>query len=56
MNDAEKDAWITHKDIINIGNTNYPDYKNIVEKILLKLKILGCSKNINLHSLHMHLD
>ena len=35
-----------------LGNTKDPDYKNIIEKMLRKFKILGCSKSIKIHFLH----
>ena len=48
MNNAEKD------DIIKfLGNTKGPGYKNIVEKMLRKFKILECSMSIKICFLHM---
>ena len=56
-NDAGKDARTVFKVIITkfFGNTKNPDYGNIVEKMLRNLKTLGCSRNIEIHFLHMHI-
>ena len=45
MKDAEKYAWIAFKYAITkfLGKTKDPEYKNIVEKMVRKFKILGCS-------------
>ena len=53
MKDAEKYAWVAFKDAITkfLGKTKDPEYKNIVEKMLRKFKIMGCSMFIKFHFL-----
>lgn len=38
------------------GNKKHPDFKNIVENMLLPLKYVGCNLGIKFHFLHGNID
>ena len=38
-----------------LGNMNYADYKNIVERMLTASEAQGCNMNLKVHFLHSHL-
>ena len=58
LGEAEKDTWISFKNVIKnfLGNYKSPDYKNIVGRILEKFKVLGCNISLKVHFLHAHFD
>lgn len=58
LGEAEKDAWISFKNVIKnfLGNHKSPDYKDIVGRMLEKFKALGCNMSLKVHFLHAHLD
>lgn len=41
---------------ISHGNYNDPDFKNIVENILVNLNALGCSVKLKLHFLNSYIS
>jgi hypothetical protein len=54
----EKTAWQAFRDVVTkfLGNTKYPDYTSIVNKVLDAFKDLGCNMSLKLHFLHSHLE
>ncbi|XP_023240308.1 uncharacterized protein LOC111638783 [Centruroides sculpturatus] len=58
MNNKERDAWIAFKAIISkfLGINKNPDYKEIVENLLIKYRELGCNMSLKEHFLNLHLD
>lgn len=44
LGEAEKDAWISLKNVIQnfLGNYKSPDYKDVVGRMLQNFKVLGC--------------
>ena len=58
MNDREKAAWISFKEVVEnfLGNFKSDNYKKIVKNILQKFQEQGCLMSIKLHFLHFHLE
>ena len=57
MSDLETNAWLSFKDVLKIffGNTRASNYIEIVQKLLVSYKALGCNMSIKLYFLHCHL-
>jgi hypothetical protein len=58
MNDVERQALNAFTEVAKkfLGDVKDPRYKEIVENMLGKLKVLGCNMSLKLHFLHSHLD
>jgi hypothetical protein len=58
MTPAEREAWISFKDVIDkfLGNNKDPNYEQVVNNMLEKYKVLGCKMSLKLHFLFSHLD
>ncbi|XP_066993027.2 3'-5' exoribonuclease 1 isoform X1 [Anabrus simplex] len=58
MTKIEKEAWNVFKDVVTkfLGNIKDPQYKEIVRKMLVKFKELGCNMSLKLHFLASHMD
>jgi len=58
MNDTEKAAWLSFKDVATkfLGNNKDGNYKSIVENMVGNFKNLGCLMNLKLHFLDSHID
>ena len=58
MNNVESSAWKSFKLVATnfLGNNKSPDYKKIVNKMVMNFKKLGCVMNLKLHFLDLHLD
>ena len=58
MNDVEKAAWISFKEVSTnfLGNRKSPNYKGIVKKMVENFEKLGCLMNLKLHFLDSHID
>ena len=58
MNDTEKNAWQSFKDVVSnfLGNKKSPNYQTIVEQMLTNFQTLGCRMSVKVHYLHSHLD
>ena len=58
MNDTEKAAWLSFKDVATkfLGNNKDENYKSIVETMVQNFKKLGCLMNLKLHFLDSHID
>ena len=58
MNDREKAAWISFKEVVEnfLGNFKSENYKKIVKNMLQKFQEQGCLMSIKLHFLHSHLE
>jgi len=51
MTDTEKAAWLSFKDVVQnfLGNKKAPNFKEIVENMLLNFEKLGCNMSLKLH-------
>jgi hypothetical protein len=58
MTNAEKEAWVSFTSVVNnfLGNKKASIYKEIVNHMMEKFKILGCHRSVKLHFLHSHID
>ena len=58
MNDREKSAWISFKEVVEnfLGNFKSDNYKKIVKNVLQKFQEQGCFMSIILHFLYSHLE
>ena len=58
MNDTEKVAWLSFKDVATkfLGNNIDENYKSIVETMVQNFKKLGCLMNLKLHFLDSYID
>lgn len=58
MTTIEKKAWMSFKDVIKnfLGNRKSPNYKAIVRKLLINLRLLGINMSYKIHFLHAHLN
>ena len=58
MNDREKAAWISFKQVVEnfLGNFKSDNHKKIVKNILQKFQEQNCLMRIKLHFLHSHLE
>lgn len=58
MTEIEKDAWKAFKEVVKkfLGNNKDPNFKCIVENMLIKFKDLGCSMSLKVHFLNSHID
>ena len=58
MTNEERLAWTGFRNVIAgfLGNRKQPDYRNIVENMLMAMKQLGCNMSVKLHFLHSHID
>jgi hypothetical protein len=57
INDVEHQAWNAFTDVKKfLGNVKDPYYKEIVDNVLEKLRVLGSNMSLKLHFLHSHLD
>lgn len=58
MNQMEKEAWSSCKDVIHksFGNIKDRNYKHIVDRVLKAFKVQGCKMNQKLHFRHSDLD
>lgn len=58
LEDIERSAWQFVKEVMKIshGNYNDPDFKNIVENMLVNLNALGCSVKLKLHFLNSYIS
>lgn len=57
MTNVEKKAWESFKAVATnfLGNNKSPDYKKIVDNMVMNFKKLGCLMNLKLHFLDSHL-
>jgi hypothetical protein len=57
MNNVEHQAWNAFIEVVKkfLGNVKDHHYKEIVEDMLEKLRVLGCNKSLKFHFLHSHL-
>ena len=57
MNPAELSAWMAFTNVVKffLGKTKAPNYKELVETLLISLHQLGANMSIKLHFLHSHL-
>ncbi|GBM64476.1 hypothetical protein AVEN_194234-1 [Araneus ventricosus] len=58
METSERKTWKSLKLVITsfLGNKKSPNYKSILEKVIKKFNILGCSMSLKVHFLDSHLD
>lgn len=58
MNEKEKEAWVSFKDVVRkfLGNTKDPNYKTIVQRMLAAYKAQGCKMSLKVHFLNSHID
>ena len=58
MNDLERQAWVSFKEVVckSLGNNKDPDYKEIVKNLLVHYKELGCNMSLKVHFLDSHLE
>jgi hypothetical protein len=58
MTNVEKEAWASFRSVVNnfLGNKKASNYKEIVNHMLEKFKILGCNMSVKLQFLHSHID
>lgn len=58
MNEKEKEAWVSFKDVVRkfLGNTKDPNYKTIVQRMLAAYEAQGCKMSLKVHFLHSHID
>lgn len=57
MNALEKEAWISFSDVVHnfLGNKRAANYEEIVKRMLLAYRNLGCNMSIKVHFLMSHL-
>ena len=58
MNEKKKQSWVSFKDVVRkiLGNTRYPDYKTIVQRVQAAYEAQGCKMSLKVHFLHSHID
>lgn len=58
MTVKEKAAWQSFREVTLkfLGNIKYPQYKNIVERMITSFQNLGCLMNLKLHFLDSHIE
>lgn len=58
LNEIEKAAWLSFKDICNgfFGNRKAENYVEIVNNLLASYKAMGCNMSLKIHFLDSHLD
>lgn len=58
MNEKEKEAWVSFKDVVRkfLGNTKDPNYKTIVQRMLAAYEAQGCKMSLKVHFLNSHID
>lgn len=58
MNDLERQAWVSFKEVVCkfLGNNKDPDYEEIVRNLLVHYKELGCNMSLKVHFLDSHLE
>ena len=58
MNDVERQALKAFTEVVKkfLGDVRDVRYKEIVENMLGKLRVLGCNMSLKLYFLHSHLD
>lgn len=58
INEKEKEAWVSFKDVVLkfLGNTKDPNYKTIVQRMLAAYEAQGCKMSLKVHFLHSHID
>ena len=58
MNDREKAAWISFKEVVEnfLGNSKSDNYKKVVKNMLQNFQEQGCLISIKLYFLHSHLE
>mgnify|MGYP007063903776 CR=1 FL=1 len=58
MKTVKNKAWKAFKEVALkfLGNYKHPNFKCVVENMLLKYKDMGCSMSLKLHFLYSHLD
>ena len=54
----EKNGWIAFSQVVNnfLGNTKFPEYKEIVKNLLDNFHKLGCNMSVKVHFLNSHLE
>ena len=58
MNETERPAWLSFVSVDEnfLGNSQYDDYRNIVETMLENYHKFGCNMSIKVHFLNSHLE
>ena len=58
ISSEEKNGWIALSQVVNnfLGNTKFPEYKEIVKTLLDTFHKLGCNMSVKVHFLHSHLE
>lgn len=58
MNEVKSNAWSSFVLVVKIflGNHKAPNYKLLVENMLVNFKNFSCNMSIKVHFLHSHLD
>ena len=58
MTALERAAWLSYVAVVQnfLGNNKAENYSELVNRMLLAFRNLGCSRGINLHFLNSHLD
>ena len=58
MSSVEKNGWIVLSQFVSnfLGNTKFPEYKEIVKTLLDTFHKLGCNMSVKVHFLHSHLE
>ena len=57
MKPDELDAWNSFADVVFnfLGNRKAENYENLIEKLLISYRKLGCNMSVKVHFLHSHL-
>ena len=58
LTETEQSAWLRFKTVcLNfLGNLKAENYKKLVEDLLNAYRTMGCSKSLQVHFLHSHLE
>jgi hypothetical protein len=58
MEEIEKKAWKSFKEVVQnfLSNHQSPNYKSLVEDMLINFKNLGCRMSVTVYFLNSHLD
>jgi hypothetical protein len=58
LNDIEKPAWKSFVNVVKncLGNHRAENYKDLINKLLISYKAMGCNMFLKIHILDSHLD
>lgn len=55
---AEREAWKSFIEVVNgfLGNHKVENYKEVVDRLIISYKEVGCRMSLKVHVLHSHLE